>query len=443
MKVKYKLATTLVKKPERVFEKKKDTIVVNNKIATAAKNKRFSECLSVFASMKETGHMPTKHTYTNMINGAVRCGKLAEAERFYAEMKKKLAFCVEGATALLKGYFECNQPQKAVQLWQEIASKCQVGSRTVDTYMRGCLYNGMVEEGKKAFEQKDKSQSTYEMFYKLLCIGGELSEFVQSNAQTNEEETIGCLMAIAKNNILIGKEANKILKQIQYKIEDEIRITVDKFTKHKLNEQMREIRMLMNAKSVRDPKRKVFMALEGLEVGVGFRRKEDMKELLTREGEKVLEICSGVGEWIVEKAKKERGKIFFASEIRVDRCFEIMMRMYAEGVENLFILCGDINRFTDLFPDNLFSDIHVNFPEPPAWHEKDTDSEGDLLTAEFLERILKLRTGRLCILSDNKSYMEAVARRLGHVQISKQRSDGTSYFDRMFGKKQDRFEILI
>jgi tRNA G46 methylase TrmB len=243
------------------------------------------------------------------------------------------------------------------------------------------------------------------------------------------------------------KQARLELVKVEEVIQLDVLQIQDKFTKHKLNEQLREIKVLMNAKSISKPNERVFAANAEVARVLGF--SSDLKvieAIIAQDQEKVLEICSGLGEWLIEKAKKEKNKIFFASEIRVDRCFEIMVRMFAEGVENLYILCGDVNKFLGSLPDGIFADIHINFPEPPAWHENDTDSEGDLLTLEFLQRVLSLRkvdSGKLSILSDNKKYMESVARRLEHASIKKVRSDGASYFDRMFGKKHDRFEIVI
>ena len=435
--------------------KKKDTLVVNQKIATAAKNKRFSDCLHLFAEMKKTGHIPTKHTYTNLINGAVRCGRMREAAEFYSELTSKLSFCVEAATALLKGYFDICALDEAEKLWKDILTQTTavVGSRTLDTYLRGCLYNGLVENAKHAFESDkvEKSSSSFEMYHKLLCMSGvnpgPLSGYTESSSHASH-------LAVAKLLLLTGskEQALPVLDRAEELLKRATTETEDKFTKHKLNEQIREIRNLrVSRPNIQDPRSRVFLAkgLESLASALNFSGGSaiDVGARLSQRTATncVLEVCSGVGEWIVELAKRNPNRIYFASEIRVDRCYEIMVKMFAEEVHNLFILCGDINMFLPHIPQLSFSDIHINFPEPPAWHENRTDSEGDLLTADFLKSVvlLKEQNGRLSILSDNKPYMETVARRAGNVRISRQRSDGSSYFDRMFGKKHDRYEIVL
>jgi tRNA (guanine-N7-)-methyltransferase len=51
-----------------------------------------------------------------------------------------------------------------------------------------------------------------------------------------------------------------------------------------------------------------------------------------------LEVCSGHGDWIVDKAKKSPKSNWVAVEIRYERVFQIWYRMIFNNVQNLLIL---------------------------------------------------------------------------------------------------------
>ena len=51
-----------------------------------------------------------------------------------------------------------------------------------------------------------------------------------------------------------------------------------------------------------------------------------------------LEVCSGHGDWIVDKAKKDSKFNWVALEIRYERVFQIWYRMIFNNVQNLVIL---------------------------------------------------------------------------------------------------------
>ena len=100
-----------------------------------------------------------------------------------------------------------------------------------------------------------------------------------------------------------------------------------------------------------------------------------------------MEICSGHGDWIVEKAEKDEGKInWVALEMRYERVFQIWTKMIFKGINNLVILGGEaFNIITNCFKNNVFNQIFVNYPDPPVWEK----SQWLLINSNFLKQVKK------------------------------------------------------
>jgi len=100
----------------------------------------------VFLGLTKRSISGDVHTYTNVINCAVRCGKLPEALDFFEEMKaKELEPNVVTLTVLMKGFCEAGDVKGAKQLFdQETSSKAGLvpNLRTVNTLLRGCVRCG-------------------------------------------------------------------------------------------------------------------------------------------------------------------------------------------------------------------------------------------------------------------------------------------------------------
>lgn len=68
-------------------------------------------------------------------------------------------------------------------------------------------------------------------------------------------------------------------------------------------------------------------------------KKLKLKKLFGKNGNPMkLEVCSGHGDWIVEKATKFPQINWIALEIRFERCFQIWSKMKFANLENLLIL---------------------------------------------------------------------------------------------------------
>jgi tRNA G46 methylase TrmB len=99
----------------------------------------------------------------------------------------------------------------------------------------------------------------------------------------------------------------------------------------------------------------------------------DLKKYYSQQLPIYLEICSGHGDWIVEKAKNTKGKInWIALEIRYERVFQIWTKSKFNNLDNLLIICGEAGDVLQNYINrNSFKEVFINYPDPPVW-EKST-----------------------------------------------------------------------
>ncbi|KAF4739723.1 hypothetical protein FOZ63_003023, partial [Perkinsus olseni] len=83
-----------------------------------------------------------------------------------------------------------------------------------------------------------------------------------------------------------------------------------------------------------------------------------------------LEVGSGSGDWILSRAKRDWSQQWVASEFKFDRCASIRQKCLLEGPRNVHIVGGDARECLPmLLPSSCVSEVHINFPEPPVWHD--------------------------------------------------------------------------
>lgn len=98
-----------------------------------------------------------------------------------------------------------------------------------------------------------------------------------------------------------------------------------------------------------------------------------------------LEICSGHGDWIVDKAKNTKGQInWVALEIRYERVFQIWTKLKFNNLDNLIVICGEANDVLRNYTNkSVFKEIFINYPDPPVWEK----STWLLIQASFLAEV--------------------------------------------------------
>ena len=171
--------------------------------------------------------------------------------------------------------------------------------------------------------------------------------------------------------------------------------------------------------------------------------------------------CSGHGDWVVERARSERGAAnWVALEMRLDRVYQTWAKSLLAGVDNLVVLGGKAQDMLALIKPESLSEIFVNFPDPPP----PGNNPLVLLTKAFVEQMLtRLKPGGLLtIVTDDALYAARTEREIARapsaadfcVRTRSQdalfsdklpRDYGGSYFDSMWknGNRMERFFLQI
>lgn len=163
-----------------------------------------------------------------------------------------------------------------------------------------------------------------------------------------------------------------------------------------------------------------------------------------------LEICSGNGEWICQKAMDHPDFFWVAIEKKFKRVQKIWSKAQNHGLDNLMIICGEAHEAMNHYlKDGIFDLIYINFPDP--WPKK-KHAKFRLMNAPFtkeLSRLLKPH-GELCFLTDDPDYSkESIDVLLQESTLASQidepyyHSDiqdyGTSYFRSLWEEKKRCF----
>ena len=129
-----------------------------------------------------------------------------------------------------------------------------------------------------------------------------------------------------------------------------------------------------------------------------------------------LEICSGHGDWIIERALKDKGKAnWVALEIRFERVYTIFSKMVFKKLENLMILAGEASEIlTKCIENRTFSEVFVNYPDPPVWEK----SQWLLINSNFLGKVQQVLKENMCItiVTDDKNYSKIMVKEFKKVK---------------------------
>lgn len=148
---------------------KHNVVIFNQQIAVHAQRKELQKAKELLATIKEY-NIANKHTYSTMMNAAIRCGQLQYAIELFAEMKTlKYPYYKDIViyTTLMKGYCLQQYIEKAYKLYQEMIVSpvsLQPNIRTVNTIVRGCLQTGHFTIAEEIIQQYQKQ------FHQLIDI---------------------------------------------------------------------------------------------------------------------------------------------------------------------------------------------------------------------------------------------------------------------------------
>ncbi|MCH9621500.1 MAG: tRNA (guanine-N(7)-)-methyltransferase [Chlamydiia bacterium] len=119
-----------------------------------------------------------------------------------------------------------------------------------------------------------------------------------------------------------------------------------------------------------------------------------------------VEICSGNGEWIAERAQKNPEILYFAVEKKFMRIRKIWSKMKNKGLENLIIVSGMGEDFLDHYLDReSIDEVFVNFPDP--WPKK-RHAKHRIIKESFLKPVYDVlkADGQITTTTDSKEYSE-------------------------------------
>ncbi|KAF4711813.1 hypothetical protein FOZ62_029168 [Perkinsus olseni] len=404
-------------------------------------------------------------------------------------------------TTMLKGYASEGMRSKAQGLLGEMMEKNIANDRSVSAFLRGCLRHGWFEAAVSAYEKASEKGITEDgcrnVYAKILSLAGRSSEAVALNGLTGSTlASVSTTMAVTTGDD--KKAAEAAIKRAEAKLNEEERNMKsdglkNKFGDHLIAEARRDLnaakkflasdtsvnvkpsfaRFLYLPKSTEDQSTESRI-VEGWKA-IGLEQiVDDVKEFasstlpkaldhgklkITEESRGIcLEVGSGSGDWILSRAKRDWSQQWVASEFKFDRCASIRQKCLLEGPRNVHIVGGDARECLPmLLPSSCVSEVHINFPEPPVWHDacaREGTGGDHLLTCDFFEILHGLCRGScvLRVVSDNEQYLTTVRSEIGKLSglwdsvelrelTADDESEPSSYFDRMWkrGHRSSRY----
>jgi pentatricopeptide repeat protein len=469
-----------IKAFDLIQQAKKDENVMkyNKLISMFGTKKQLGWALKTYQALLQQKIKPTVFTYTNLINACVRCGETEEAQKFLTKMQaNKIKANEVTYTALIKGLCQDGQIDEGISKLEDIKKyKIKANIRTYNTILRGCLRCGDLENAKKIFERMKSEKinpdvSAYEYLIKTYCQFLQVDEawsLIEEMEKRKLEPSPPSYSAIATSAALKGDQGTAI-KAIQ-KAKETINAAIEKanslqgkvknsvplFLKMRNEEVERECgrveaylnKVIIPPQYTFPDQMVAFLPQKPVSSMISFRN------CFPKPNQPIkMEICSGHGDWIVERAKNDPHSNWVGLEIRHERVYQIWSKMRFEQLDNLMIIGGEAHAtFKSCIPDECLQEAYVNYPDPPVWEH----SKQRLLNAQFLTQINRaLKPDQaLVVVTDDEGYGKSVIKEFesltdifesafGSEKCLSKVPDGygSSYFDRFWtnGKKTKRW----
>ncbi len=152
----------------------------------------------------------------------------------------------------------------------------------------------------------------------------------------------------------------------------------------------------------------------------------------------VLDIGFGMGDEILDYARKNPQKNILGIEIYKPAIGNILKKIYELNIMNIRIVANDENLFLEyMIPNAVLSEIHIYFPDP--WPKKKHKKRR--LINEAFARILALKLesdGKVLCATDNQEYAEQILEIFDGQNSLKNMN--TDYGDRPDERKFTKFE---
>jgi pentatricopeptide repeat protein len=228
--------------------------------------------------------------------------------------------------------------------------------RTMNALLRGCLNLGDVDISRNVFESMKSLKIQPDLFsfhYLIQCLCHtdnvkEAIENVEKMELLNSNYGVKSpgYLAVAKSCALHGDFVNseKFLNKTESCIKKE-KISIQKekdniflkFQNEEAEKDCQEIKKFL--KTMNQPETRKFTNSPNVIFAKDKRIK--FKKIFDLKNPMYLEICSGAGDWIIEKAKSDKEINWTALEMRNDRNYSIFSKMVFENVKNVAIVQGE------------------------------------------------------------------------------------------------------
>eukprot|EP01080_Neovahlkampfia_damariscottae_P002406 gene2406-2870_t len=445
-----------------------DVVDFNSLISEFASHKHFDMALLTFETILKKKLRPTIVTYSSLMNACVRCGENEKAQQYHDDMISEGIQPNEITyTTLIKGIAEdnCNEAFNILEEMKDL--NVTPNLRTMNALLRGCLNSGNIKIAKKVFEKMqilkiEPDLFSYHYLIQCLCHNDEIKEAMKQIGNLEKiKSKYGVIstsyIAISKSCALHGDQLNseKYLKLSENflkkeKMEMEQGNMFLKFQNEEAERECQEIKKYLKTFS-----KEKFEFTNSPNVILKPKDHIKFKKVFDLEKPMYLEICSGAGEWMIEKAKSDKEINWTSLEMRNDRNFSIFTNMVFQDVKNVLVVAGEANKtLNENFRKRSMDKIFINFPNPPIWK----DSKQILINQPFLEechRVLK-KDSSIIVVTDNHGYAMLIVEAFealvdkkmfksnyGSEMYSNEIPNdyGSSYFDRFWshGNHTERF----
>jgi tRNA (guanine-N7-)-methyltransferase len=157
----------------------------------------------------------------------------------------------------------------------------------------------------------------------------------------------------------------------------------------------------------------------------------------------LIEYCSGNGDWIIEKALQLPHFNWLAVEKRFDRVRKIWSKLKNHQVDNLVIVCGEAEPFTQYYlKEGCIEGCFINFPDP--W-PKGKHAKHRLFQSTFIQQLHRVMqpSGKATIATDDLEWANRISHALlreGIFQpvfpqpyyVTQWENYGSSYFEQLW-----------
>lgn len=456
------------------LEKSRSNIMdYNSLLSNFASHKQLDMALLTYESLQRKKLKPTIFTYSPLINAFVRCGEIEKSHEMHHEMIKRgiqpneITF-----TTLIKGYAQNNKVKEAIKILDVMKNEYKIvpNIRTYNSILRGCLNWGNRKTAEKIYKEMIEKkiypdETSYQYLIQCLCQSNKMDKVWELKKEMEEYHLAesSSYIAIARQCALDGdwKKSSELLENAKKVLEIEKKnarsgqSSLPLFLKFKAEEIELEYK---NIKKYIEKKKKSTYStfLECERVILNPEKKLKFKKIFGNDNPIYLEICSGSGDWVNEKASKDPNINWISLEMRFDRNYQIFSKMCFKNIDNLLILGGEaLDYLENYFKKKSIDKIFINYPDPPVWEE----SKQTLINEKFLKkthRVLKT-DGEVILVTDNYSYCSIMVKEFKPmVEDGKFESHykelfaeelpsgyGSSYFDRFWvnGEKTKRFYL--